>query len=1100
MSGVEAIAVSGVISSIISIVDGTKKVYDAATDARGLPEAFRKVASQLPIIRHILDSAKQHIDDGGVDEDSCKGVKPVVEACEKKAEKLDTLFQKAIPQDGTRGLERNCKAAEKLRERNEVLSLMIEMLEGVRHLACERGIKTANKAQQDQIVEAVSELLAVLASVPEDVYQDTGLTNTNTGSGTQYNAKGENVAQGNARQFNSAGGGFKFGLIADEAAACLAALFLTDPKNDREQLIQAKGSRVVGTCEWIKSNDLYNSWLHSGSQLLWLSGGPGKGKTMISIFLAEELEQTAKDSQDILFLQYFCDNKDEKRNTAITIIRGLIFQLLQSQKKNFDHILPSFNIQKESLFAGSSFETLWRIFESMVYDPVLGTTYCVLDGLDECNEASLEVLLKKFAALFSTKINGSSVCHLNLIVVSRDLPDFIPELLSSFPRIRLDPDADAEISNDINEFIEVKFNMLSVDKHYPELLRVHVKEVFQNRAQGTFLWVGIVAKLMEKYKATEVEKALDLFPPGLDELYARMLLQIDIGRRDIAAKILRWVVMAVRPLTLSELSIAIDTTGSSSVGFSCDEVMRDQLSYCGHFLTIREDENEEISLIHQSAKDYLLRKTHDSNPELEVFCVKEEVVNLEIARKCLNYLQDGALVAGKVNLWMNTSHLTAFPLLSYAALHWPEHAKSLAPSEDIFDLSLSFYNRKSGILDSWLKTYWTVERYDDLPESFTLLHLASCFGIRPLAENLLCKGGLFNNWKLKLYLNKSDNKKRTALMWAAQGGHQAVVWLLLEKGADVNARNKYGKTALYEAVQHGHEAVVRLLLEEGADVNAKDKYGDAALIAATQGGHEAVVRLLLEKGADREAKNPFNGWTALHAAAVKGHMVVVRLLLEKGVDVNAKDRNGHAALYKAVLIGHEAMVRLLLEKGADVEAKDELGETALNKAARRGHEAVVRLLLEKVADVKAKNNNGETALYWATQNGHEAIEDGDVLAIHGAHDPVVRLLLEKGAEVEIKDASGGTVLYAATRGGHEAVVRLLLEKGADAEAKDASEETALYAAAHRGREALVRLLLEKGADVIAYDKVGATALFRAAESGHKAVVRPLLEKEARGGC
>jgi hypothetical protein len=89
-----------------------------------------------------------------------------------------------------------------------------------------------------------------------------------------------------------------------------------------------------------------------------LSGGPGKGKTMLSIFLAEELERTAKDSQDVSFLQYFCDNKDEKRNTAVAIIRGMIFQLLQLRPKLIDYILPSFEIQNKSLFTASSFETL----------------------------------------------------------------------------------------------------------------------------------------------------------------------------------------------------------------------------------------------------------------------------------------------------------------------------------------------------------------------------------------------------------------------------------------------------------------------------------------------------------------------------------------------------------------------------------------------------------------------------------------------------------------------------------------------------------------------------------------------------------------------
>jgi hypothetical protein len=427
----------------------------------------------------------------------------------------------------------------------------------------------------------------------------------------------------------------------------MRALFLTNPRDDRDKLIQTKGSRVDGTCEWIKTNKLYNSWIHSHSQLLWLSGGPGKGKTMLSIFLAEELERTAKDSQDVLFLQYFCDNKDEKRNTAVAIIRGMIFQLLQLRPKLIDHILPSFQIQKESLFTSSSFETLWRIFETMLCDPVLGAVYCVLDGLDECDEALLEVLLNKFKALFSTKFGESSACHLNLIVVSRDLPDFIPEVLSSFPRIRLDPDADTEVNNDIHRFVEVKVDELSAYRRYPELLRVRVKEVFQNRAQGTFLWVGIVARALRKYKATEVEKALDLFPSGLEELYARMLLQIDDNRRETAAKILRWVVMAVRPLTLSELSAAIETAVMPSATFNCVEVMRDQVLHCGYFLTINKDE---VGLIHQSAQDYLLRKTLDSNPELEVFRVKEEVGNLEITRKCLDYLQNGALTDRKVNL------------------------------------------------------------------------------------------------------------------------------------------------------------------------------------------------------------------------------------------------------------------------------------------------------------------------------------------------------------------------------------------------------------------------------------------------------------------
>ena len=707
-----------------------------------------------------------------------------------------------------------------------------------------------------------------------------------------------------------------------EIRACLSGVFLTDPKDDREALKHNKGSRVDGTCTWIKGHELYNSWLSSDSQLLWLSGGPGKGKTMISIYLAQDLEQSIKHSQNTILLQYFCDNKDERRNTATAILRGLIFQLLQARRHLFTHILPSYQIQKESLFSPSSFQTLWRIFETMLHDHALDRIYCVLDGLDECEENSLFIILDKFKELFKKNLQGSRTFHLNLIIASRDVPNVISQLLLGFPRIRLDPDSDLEVNRDINRFIEVKVTELSIFGQYPLQLSEHIKDVFRTRARGTFLWVGIVANNLRNCSKTEVIKYLDLFPTGLDEVYARILLQIERHRRENAAKILRWVAMSVRPLTLAELSVVIGTSDDPSIIlFSHTEIAKDQISWCGSFLTITGDE---VNLIHQSAKDYLLRKDIDSKPELEFFRVKEEIANLEIATKCFNYLQEGALADGPVRLKQETAHLTKFPLLSYAVVYWPVHARSLARSAEIFKISNSFYQKTSKIRHSWLQTWVKKGPWSSHPQPpSTLLHIVSYLGILPLAKNLLLEH--FSS------LEGKDGRGRTALHLAVEGGHDGVVRLLLEKGADIEAKDGLQCTALHSAAKNGRDVVVQLLLKSGANIEAKNDYGKTALHFAAKDGHDVVVQLLLKNEANIETKNKY-GYTALHSAVKKGHDVVVQRLLKNGANIEAKGRRKRVALHYAIdglYGGNEGIVRLLLDNGANASAADGRGRTPL---------------------------------------------------------------------------------------------------------------------------------------------------------------------------
>ena len=91
MSGAEATAILGIISSVISIVDVTKQVYDAVSNINSLPEAFREVATRLLIVRDILDSVKRYIEEGSITEGSYKAAKNVVEDYQARTQKLEKI-------------------------------------------------------------------------------------------------------------------------------------------------------------------------------------------------------------------------------------------------------------------------------------------------------------------------------------------------------------------------------------------------------------------------------------------------------------------------------------------------------------------------------------------------------------------------------------------------------------------------------------------------------------------------------------------------------------------------------------------------------------------------------------------------------------------------------------------------------------------------------------------------------------------------------------------------------------------------------------------------------------------------------------------------
>ncbi len=150
---------------------------------------------------------------------------------------------------------------------------------------------------------------------------------------------------------------------------------------------------------------------------------------------------------------------------------------------------------------------------------------------------------------------------------------------------------------------------------------------------------------------------------------------------------------------------------------------------------------------------------------------------------------------------------------------------------------------------------------------------------------------------------------------AANRGDLAGVQQYLRKGADVDARDRYGRTPLMYLLSDPEKT--RALVEQGADVNARDNRAQTPLMKAAFIGQLEVVRYLVGQGADVNARDE-RGVTALMRAV--RHLDVVTYLAEQGADLNAVDGKGESLLLKAAESGRLSTVKYLLQRSAEVEA------------------------------------------------------------------------------------------------------------------------------------------------------------------------------------
>ncbi len=277
-------------------------------------------------------------------------------------------------------------------------------------------------------------------------------------------------------------------------------------------------------------------------------------------------------------------------------------------------------------------------------------------------------------------------------------------------------------------------------------------------------------------------------------------------------------------------------------------------------------------------------------------------------------------------------------------------------------------------------------------------------------------------------VNIKDRLDTTPLHYAALYGNAESVRILLEHGADVNARNKSGATPLIYGAYNFDKT--RLLVEKGADVNAKST-GDMTplLVAVSIHGNTPTVRYLIEKGADVKAIGPL-GSDALQTAAIKGDTEMVRLLLKKGCDPQKKDMGGFTAFLNAFTDTDQERVRVLLDAGSDVNAANIFAGqvkngpialvhmTPLFLAATEAPPSTIKTLLSAGAHVDEPDQRKLTPLISAILTDNPKLD-------------TIRQLIDAHADVNAKDQNGESVLDWALKYRNPEIVATLKAVGAN---------------------------------------------------------------------
>ncbi|RYP34530.1 hypothetical protein DL767_004242 [Monosporascus sp. MG133] len=793
------------------------------------------------------------------------------------------------------------------------------------------------------------------------------------------------------------------------------------------------------SCDWIPEHESFRHWISSrDTHVLHMVGEPGSGKSTAATWLFRTSNQWYRDRQCAIF----SFQSGQQHRNASAAWGSILHQLLD---KDISRPIsnPEFYLSKTW---GQS--ALVDMFESASRD---APAVYIVDALDECDE-TVPSFLQSLANVLSNSLHSPP----KFLLLSRhSLLSQIDHYFSSQGgALRIDMNTvDTHVSN-VQGYIRAKVGDLC--KMRPGLadLRDEIISELDRRSSGVYLLPSLTLKSLATSKASraEVRRALGALPEDLRSIYSHALEKVAPGERPRVAALLLWVLFAIRPLTESELSVAVEfccrTSSFKTVEELDDEVSRDLLGTSGVSEVvgplIKVTADGTVAVVHSSAREYILSLR--SGGELEsgrqnhawiwnALATRGSksghtatMAHNDLALQCLDWISfaDEASILGSLSQGVTHEFQASgiLSLVAYAVENLPEHVRQCSGQTDANARFASFLVTPAG--RSWLGLFWSLKDPSQQYKAFSPLQLSCALGLVEGVRNLLPPGDRYPVAPVPdVQSVQASETMATELLTAVDiasmfGNVNVLRFLCEERGTPADSdtlipqttwkRTPYGWFNLAEV--SGNFSTAPGTIPEDVFKERDEAEERVAwyrpLHTATAYGQADVAEYLISRGSSLFRSDEDGKWPIELAMDSKVEVMEPILLRHHMSDICkllSRLFQGHYRKYVPRVV--ELCPGLWKDaiKFETPELQDSIGESKgsiLHLAATCGSLAVFDFLAQLAGQLDVRDSMGRQAIHFAAAGGQAAI--------------VEQILAKSPGSRTVEDNMGWTPLHYATLG------------------------------------------------------------------------------------